>query len=337
MMFLQQSQKKKMTMLLLFLVYCGVCNSFSIHPQPQWSAPHIRGLVGVGNTSPKISTTTKRTISVQKLHMFNKNNMFGNNNLNDPVGKPKDWKDVFQRCKLILVRSASQFPSTYVTGYVFATVWGFLRGSAYANNPVAWGIDFGIISVWFKTVSETSRLLFSPKAAKSPWTDVIRNGLLGAYLTRSLGWYRMLRSLFFYGGLTYYFATKQKKRMSEMGMFGGGGNMQELFQRMSGPTAGGMGGAQAASMQELLQRMSSSTTAGGGMAGSNVFFTSSNGSSTMEELLKQQQSSSSPQNASADTKPSSSAKKKKKKPKRNNALDVEWEPVDETKNTEGDV
>eukprot|EP00546_Thalassionema_frauenfeldii_P010646 CAMPEP_0178920032 /NCGR_PEP_ID=MMETSP0786-20121207/14775_1 /TAXON_ID=186022 /ORGANISM="Thalassionema frauenfeldii, Strain CCMP 1798" /LENGTH=229 /DNA_ID=CAMNT_0020594045 /DNA_START=323 /DNA_END=1012 /DNA_ORIENTATION=+ len=215
--------------------------------------------------------------------------------------KPKNWKEVVQRLKLVLKRSVPQFTPSYVTGYMLSLVWGIFSRGGPPHRGVQWGMDFGVISVLFRSCQEASNFRLLPQI----WNAVLRNVLMGLYLARKNGWMGMVRTSALYGVVTYYFARKESERLGS--------------------------DATTTSLQDLLQQRMGSTTRMGGQSNVSSFTTTTsinNGAATMEDIFQKMGKTSPPYNRKT-AKPSSKTSKSKKE-SLENALDVEWEPVDKT-------
>lgn len=288
--------------MITWLLLCsGLCHSFQLS-RPQmvvdratlvYRYPTTRGSTRL-SSSHRLSNTILQRIS------NNDDNNFGNNPTTE---KPKNWKDVMRRLKLVLLRSVPQFTPSYVTGYMLSLVWGVFSRGGPPNRGVQWGMDFGVISVLFRSCQEALNLrLLTPI-----WNAVFRNVLLGVYLARNNGWMGMVRTSALYGVVTYYFSRKQSRQL-------------------------GSGDATTTSLQDLLQQRMGSTTRMRGQPNVSFFTTTTtsinNGAATMEDIFEKM-GKTPPPNNSKTTKPSSKTSKSKKE-SLENALDVEWEPVDKT-------
>lgn len=253
-----------------------------------------RRRIGGSSASPSArlsqAATNKPAVHSSPTRSASKLHAFGNGSNEVQLGRPNDWKDVFQRLLLLVNKTISQFCSSYVTGYLASAIWGLLRGNAVAGRGVRWGLEFGSISAIFGGCNECARLLFNAKQ-DSLWNVVIRNVLLALFFARSRGFVSMAQNAFLYGGLTYFFVSGKQKRDEEMGTGSTASTVNSVF----GATGGGV---QPMSMQDLLQQIQKNRSANGGSAG------------------RSPPSSSSPQ----------PSKKSTSKPK--DVVDVEWERAD---------
>lgn len=282
--------------------------SMHLHITPQPQRARVRSLARTAartrtaNAPETLSfthmATSSSTVSTS-LHMFDSMNQGGGLTRGE---KAKNWKEVLERIKMVIVVTASQFSSGYITGYVLSVIWGFLRGRP--TESALWGLEFGALPAIFVGCKTAARLLFNAKD-NSVWNVTVRNIILSLYFGRNRGWLHMLRNAVVYGSATYYFVSKKMTRDMSMGSGVGGppsAAMVELLKQMAvnqngfaGSTGGVVGGPQPVNMAELLQRMNQTT------GGSAI-----------------------PPPSSA-TKDSSSPTKLDKE---SNALDVEWEVVD---------
>jgi len=262
---------------------------------------------------------------------------FGEFKMTPPMPPIETKKDILHRLQLIAVGTVKQIISGFTNGYLLALAWGVVRGPSLAveSRPLAWGLDFGVLSALFSCTNSVAELVLalptkSKKGGKEGggggntlirkqtrqqkvalWSVMVRNMMLALYFGRSGSVVQMARSAALYGGLTYLFVGKKAKRdAARMSMFGGNGSM-------GGP--GGIGGGQPPpdAMKQLIIQM---------MAAQNGQMPPP-GTMGSQPPSSPKQASSPPGASSAKSAPSPLANDKEKS-KRDNVVDVDFEKID---------